>query len=192
MLLLFPFPGTSPVPSCQPSCLTSCCTPPSSGCAAVSSSRLSTALTMASTPSCGVDPALSPSGSVCRMRSSPSAAARPAQKWPPHLAVRDATANCRASAQAVPLPPSGSRFQTRWFLHLPLLRRCQATVQEPFSGRGPVFCMPWTGGAIPVSTSAVPALSAVTASEIGPLTSPPAGRSQSSGGALRRPGYTPV
>jgi hypothetical protein len=60
-----------------------------------------------------------------------------------------------------------------------------------FSGRGPVFCMLWTGGAIPVSTAAVSALSAVTALEIGPLTSPPAGRRQRLGGALWRPGYTP-
>ncbi len=41
-----------------------------------------------------------------------------------------------------------------------------------FSGRGPVFCTHWTGSAIQVSTAAVPALSAVTASEIRPLTSP--------------------
>jgi hypothetical protein len=60
-----------------------------------------------------------------------------------------------------------------------------------FSGRGPVFCTPCTGGAIPVSTAAVPALSAVTALEIRPLTSPPAGRRQTSGGPLWRPGYTP-
>jgi hypothetical protein len=32
-----------------------------------------------------------------------------------------------------------------------------------FSGRGPVFCMPWTGSANPVSTATVPAPSAVTA-----------------------------
>jgi hypothetical protein len=32
MLLLFPCPGTIPVPSCWPSCQTSCCVPPSSGC----------------------------------------------------------------------------------------------------------------------------------------------------------------
>ncbi len=81
----------------------------------------------------------------------------------------------------VPPRPSRSRFQTHWFLHLPLLRCRQATVQEPFSGRRPVFCTPWTGGTIPVSTAAVPTPSAVTASEIGPLTSPPAGRRQTLG-----------
>jgi hypothetical protein len=36
--------------------------------------------------------------------------------------------------------------------------------------------MPWTGGTIPVSTAAVSAPSAVTATEIGPLTSLPAGQ----------------
>jgi hypothetical protein len=43
MLLLFLCPGTIPVPSCQPSG----CTPPSSGSAAASLSRLSTATTTA-------------------------------------------------------------------------------------------------------------------------------------------------
>jgi hypothetical protein len=50
MLLLFPCPGTIPVPSCKPSCQMSCCAPPSSGCVAASLSRLSTAPTTAPTP----------------------------------------------------------------------------------------------------------------------------------------------
>ncbi len=78
MLLLFLCPGTIPVPSCQPSCQTSRCAPPSSGCAATASSRLSTTPTTAPTPSCSVDPSLSPSGSGRGMRSSPSADSRPA------------------------------------------------------------------------------------------------------------------
>jgi hypothetical protein len=108
--------------------------PPSSGCAEAASSRLSTA----PRPSCGVDPAPSPSGLGRGMRSSPSAASRPKQKQTPHLAVRDAVDDCRASAQAVPPPPSGSCFHTCWFLRLPLLRRCQAMVQKQFflSGTG--------------------------------------------------------
>jgi hypothetical protein len=65
-------------------------------------------------------------------RLSPSATSRPARKRMQHLVVRDTTADHRASAQVVPLPPSGSHFQTRWFPCLPLLRRRQATVQEPF------------------------------------------------------------
>jgi hypothetical protein len=72
------------------------------------------------------------------MRLSPSAASRPARKWTPHLAVRNAVANCLASAQAVPPPPSWSRLQTRWFLRLLFLRRRQATVQER-------FLWSWTG-----------------------------------------------
>jgi hypothetical protein len=49
-------------------------------------------------------------------------------------------------------------------------------VAEPLLRSRTSFCMPWTGGVIPASTAAVPALSAVTTSEIGLLTSPPAGR----------------
>jgi hypothetical protein len=132
MLLLFPCPGTIPVPSRWPSCQVSCCAPPSSGCFAVASSRLSTPHTTAPTPSCGGDPAPSPSGSGRGTKSSPSAASRPARKRTPHLAVRDAAANRWASAQTVQLPPSGSCLQTHWFLHL-LLRSRHEMVPEPFS-----------------------------------------------------------
>jgi hypothetical protein len=138
MLLIFPCPGTIPVPSCWPSWQMSCCVPPSSSCAAAAPSHLSTAPTIAPMPSVGVDPTPSPSGSGRGMRLSPSAASKPARKRMPHLAVCDAVANRWASAQAVLPPPSGSRFQTRWFLHLPLLRRHQAAVQE-------TFFWSWTG-----------------------------------------------
>jgi hypothetical protein len=60
MLLLFPCPGTIPVPSHWLSCQVSCCAPPSSGCFVAASSCLSTAHTMAPTPSCGGDPGPSP------------------------------------------------------------------------------------------------------------------------------------
>jgi hypothetical protein len=110
----FPCPGIIPVPICQPSC----CTPPLSGCAAAASSRLSTAPMPAPTPSCGRT-APSPSGSGHGTRLSLSAVSRPARNRMPHLAARDAAADCRASAQAVPPPQSGSR----WFLHL--LLRCR-------------------------------------------------------------------
>jgi hypothetical protein len=96
---------------------------PSSSCVAVALSRLSTAPMMAPTPSCGRGPAPSPSRSGRGTRSSPSAASRLARKRTPHLAVRDVTADCRASAQAVLPPPSGSRLQSSLFLHL--LLRCR-------------------------------------------------------------------
>jgi hypothetical protein len=51
--------------------------------------------------------------------------------------------------------------------------------------------MPGTGGAITDATDAVPVLSTGTATEVGPLTSSPPGRGQSSGGALWTPAYTP-
>ncbi len=129
-MLLFPCPGTIPVPSCRPSCHMRCCVPPLSGCAAMSSSCLSTAPTTAPTTSCGEEPHSFTIRVGSRDEKSPSAASRPARKRTPHLAVRDAAADLRASTQAVPPPPSGSRFQTCWFVHLLLCR--QATVQEPF------------------------------------------------------------
>jgi hypothetical protein len=128
MLLLFPCPGTTSVPSCRPSCQMSCWASPSSGCIAAAVSHLSTA----PMPSCSGGPAPSPLGSSWGTRSSPSVASRPAWKRMPHLAVCNATANCRASDLAVPPPPSGSRLQTRWFLHLLLWCR-RETVPEPFS-----------------------------------------------------------
>jgi hypothetical protein len=79
---------------------------------------------------CG--PAPSPSESGPGTRSSPSAASRLARLWTPRLAARVAAADRRVHTQAVLPQPSGSRFQTRWFLHLPL-RRCHETVPEPFS-----------------------------------------------------------
>jgi hypothetical protein len=65
-------------------------------------------------------------------KSSPSAASRLARPRTPRLAARVAAADRRVCTQAVLPQPSGSRFQTRCFLHLPL-RRCQETVLEPFS-----------------------------------------------------------
>jgi hypothetical protein len=53
------------------------------------------------------------------------------------------------------------------------------------------FCTPGTGGAFTVSTDVVPVSSTGTAPEIGPLTSSPPSRGQSSGGALWRAGYLP-
>ncbi len=49
------------------------------------------------------------------------------------LAARHATADRQAHAQAVLPQPSGSRFQTHWFLHLLLLWRHHKTILEPFS-----------------------------------------------------------
>jgi hypothetical protein len=72
--------------------------------------------------SCGGDPAPSPSESGCGTRLSTSATSRPVRKRMPHLAARDAEADCRPRTQAVLPPPSGSRFQTSWFLLL-LFRR---------------------------------------------------------------------
>jgi transposase InsO family protein len=77
-------------------------------------------------------PAPSQSESGPETRSSPSVASRPARPRTPCLAVRVAMADRRVRAQVVLPQPRGSRFQTRWFLHLPLQRR-HKTVPEPFS-----------------------------------------------------------
>jgi hypothetical protein len=53
------------------------------------------------------------------------------------------------------------------------------------------FCTPGTGGAFKASTDTVPVSSLGTAPEVGPLTSSPPSRGQSSGGALWRAGYIP-
>ncbi len=73
-----------------------------------------------------------PSESGPETRSSPSAASRPVRPQTPCLAARVAAADRRVRTQVVLPQPSESRFQTRWFLHLPLRRRHE-TVPEPFS-----------------------------------------------------------
>jgi hypothetical protein len=139
------------------------------------------------TPSCSVNPTPSPSGLGRGKSSSPSAVSRPTRKWMPHLAIRDSSAHQRASAQAVLPPPSGSRFQTRWFLHL-LPRWRQTTVQELFFRLRTGFLHALDRQCHPgLHSSGTPAPLAVTVSESGPLTSPPAGRRQSAGVALWRP-----
>ncbi len=185
MLLLFLCPGTIPVPSCRPSCQMSCCEPPSSGCAAVASSRLSTAYRTAPTQSCSVDPGASPSGSGRGTRSSSSAASSPAQKRMSCLAVCETAAEHRASAKQSRRHPV---FRPAGFFTLLFWGAAKRQFRNRFSGRVPVFCTPWTGG---TTSAAVPVPSAVAATEIGPLTSSPAGQHQSSGGALWRPVYAP-
>jgi hypothetical protein len=97
---------------------------------------------------------------------SPSESGR-GTRWLPSAAAADRGAR----AQGVLPQPSGSRFQTRWSLHLPLLRRRHETVLEPFPTRRGGFCTPRTGGAFTASTGTVPVFSTGTAPEVGPLTS---------------------
>ncbi len=123
------------------------------------------------TPICAVDPAPSPSKSGPGMRSSPSATSRPAWPRTPSPAAHVAAADCWVPAQAVLSQPSGSRFQTCWFLHLPLQRRHEM-VPEPFSYPVRRFLLV-TGSAITGSTDAVPVPSMGTAIEVEPLTSSP-------------------
>jgi hypothetical protein len=113
---------------------------------------------------------------------------------PQGLLSHAAAADCGVRTQAALPQPSGSHFQTRWFLHLPL--RCShETVPETFSylGRRLLHAREgMTGGAIPGSTDTVPVPSTGTATEVGPLTSSPSSRGQSMGEALWRAGYTPA
>jgi hypothetical protein len=132
MFLLFLCPGTIQVPSCRTSCQATSSPPPSSESVEAASSHPFSRSTMAPTPSytAGSAPSLSESGP--RTRSLPSAASRLAQSRTPRLAAHVAAAGRRVRTQAAQPPPSGSGFQTRWFLHLPSQRR-HKTVLEPFS-----------------------------------------------------------
>jgi hypothetical protein len=110
------------------------CSPPlSSGFVGVSRFHPFSHSTTAPQRSCAAAPAPSPSESGRGTRWLPSAALRLARLRAPHLAARVAAADHWALAQAVLPQPSGSRFQTRWFLHLLLHRRRHATVPEPYS-----------------------------------------------------------
>ncbi len=141
---------------------------------------------------CAAAPAPSPSESGRGTRWFLSAASRLARPQMPRLAACVAAADRRARAQAVLPQSSASRSQTRWSLHLLLLRRRHMTVPEPFFTRRGGFCMPGTGGASTASTDKVPISSTDTAQEVGPLTSSPPSQGQSSGGALWRAGYIPT
>ncbi len=121
--------GTILASSCQPSSSP----PPSSGSIAAVWSHLSTRSTTAPTLFCGVAPALSFTIRVGHeTRSLPSAASRPAGQWTPSLVAHIIAADRRVLARAGLPQPSGSRFQTCWFLRRSLQRH-HKMVPEPFS-----------------------------------------------------------
>jgi hypothetical protein len=64
-------------------------------------------------------------------------------------------------------------------------------LQPLYDGHYAVLRLPGTGSTITVATDAVPVPSTGTATEVGPLTSSPPSRGQSSGGALWAPAFTP-
>jgi hypothetical protein len=132
MFLLFLCLGTILAPSCRTSCQATSSPPPSSRSVGAASFHPFSHSTTAPTPSCAADPAPSPFESGPRTRSSPSAASRLARPRTPRLAARVAAADRWVRTRAVLPQPSGSHFQTCWFLHLPL-RRCHQIVPEPFS-----------------------------------------------------------
>jgi hypothetical protein len=124
--------GTILAPTCPASCQPSCSLPPSSGSVGVAWFHPFSRSTTAPTRSCAAATAPSPSELGRGTRWLPSAALRPARPRTPHLAACVAAADRWACAQAVLPQPSGSRFQTSWFLHLlPLCHH--TTVPEPFS-----------------------------------------------------------
>jgi hypothetical protein len=176
-------------PSCRASCHASSSLPPSSGSVGTVSSHLFSRSTTAPLVVLRRGPAPSPSESGPGMRSLPSAASRLAWPRTPRLAARVVAADHRVHTQAVLPQPSRSRFQTHWFLTFP---SGAATIrsQNHFPTRRGGFCTPGTGGAITGAIDAVPVLSTGTVTEVGPLTSSPPGRGQSSGGALWTPAYT--
>jgi hypothetical protein len=118
--------GTILASTCPTSCQPSCSPPPLSGSVGMAWFHPFSRSTTAPTRSCAAapTPSLSESGRVTRW-----SRLRPRT---PCLAACVTTADRRVHAQAFLPQPTGSRFQTRWFLHLPLLRRHHATVLEPF------------------------------------------------------------
>ncbi len=127
---------------------------------------------------CAVAPSPSPSESGRGTRWLPSAALRLAWPRTPHLAARVAAADRRARTQAVLPQPSGSRSQTRWSLHLLLLRRCHMMVLEPFSYPARRFLHARDQWRLHSLHRRVPVSSTGTAPEVGPLTSSPPSRGQ--------------
>jgi hypothetical protein len=142
MFLLFLCLGIIPAPCCPASFQPSFSPPPLSRSVVVPSSHLSSRSTMAPTPFSAVDPAPSPSKLGPKMRSSPSAASSPARQQTPSLATHVAAADRPVRAQADLPQPSGSCFQTRWYLHLPLWP-CLEMVPEPFSYPARRFSHAW-------------------------------------------------
>ncbi len=178
MFLLLLCLGTILAPTCPASYQPSCSPPPSSGSIGAAWFHPFSRSTTAPTQFCAAAPAPSPSESGHGTRWSPSAASRLA--WTACLAARVAAAHHRVRTQAVLPQPSGSRFQTRWFLHL-FFQHCHEAVLEPFSYPARRFLhargrrrnhrchrrgtRPSTG----------------TTTEVGPLTSSPPRRGQSPG-----------
>jgi hypothetical protein len=125
--------GTILALTCPTSCQPSCSPPPLSGYVRAAWFNPFSCSTTAPMRSCAAAPTPSPSESGRVTKWLPPAALRLARPQTPRLAARVAAADRRVRAQAFLPQPRGSHFQTRWFLHLPLLWRCHATVLEPFS-----------------------------------------------------------
>jgi hypothetical protein len=133
MFLLLLCLGTILAPSCPASCQPNCSPPPLSGSVGAALFHPFSRSTTAPTQLCAAAPTPSPSELGRGMRWLPSAALRLA--WPrmPCLAARITAADRWVRAQAILPQPSGSCSQTRWSLHLLLLRRRHVMVPEPFS-----------------------------------------------------------
>jgi hypothetical protein len=143
------------------------------------------------TQSCTAAPAPSPAESVRGMRWPPPAALRPAWQQTPSLAACIAAADRRACVQAVLPQPSGSRFQTHWFLHLLLPWHCNEMVLELFSFLARRFLHARDRQRLHSLHKRCTCPLMGTTPEVGPLTSSPPSQGQSSGGALWSAVYTP-
>jgi hypothetical protein len=120
-------------------------------------------------------PALSPSGSGPGTRSSTSAVSS-SHAWTrtPNLAVRDTMGLPPGTGVVAKLATTRHGSQTRWFLHLSSnLCSCRALGNHFFLTLREGFCTPQDGLSFEVSTAVVPTATAGTASNVGPLTSPP-------------------
>ncbi len=179
--LLFLCPGTILVPSCRTSCQASSSPHSSSGSVGAASSHPFSHSTTAPTPSCAADHAPSPSERVPGQgyrRQQPQGLHGPGHHaWQPvspwQIAGFAPRRSCSNQAGLISRPAGFFTFSSG-----ASTRRSR----NHFPTRQGGFCTPGTGGAITGATDAVPVLSMGNATEVGPLTSSPPGRGQSSGG----------
>ncbi len=143
MFLLLLCLGTILAPTCPVSCQPSCSPPPLVWVCRGGPVPPLQPLYDGPYAVCAAAQAPSPSESGHGMRWSPSAVLRLVRQRMSRLAAHLVAADRWARAQAVLPQPSRSCFQTRWYLHLPLLRRRHSTVVEPFSYPARRFLHAW-------------------------------------------------
>jgi hypothetical protein len=146
MFLLLLYLGTILAPICPVSCQLSCSLPPLSGSVGAAWFHPFSRSRTAPTRFCTTATRRSPCSFTIQVGSQEEVVAvsrlKAFTQQTPCLAARVAAEDCRICAQAASPQPSGSRFQTRWFLRFLLPRHRHETVPKPFSYPAGGFCTP--------------------------------------------------